>query len=127
MQATGGAEVRDWKRESGSRMGGDGAEADEDEAPARKVNDLQSNTDKFNRKTGSITRLGARENAVVASRRTEASERVDQTMQEVATDGAEIDAARGSVPMEGVEELLRCNRGPRLIPTGNLPSEVCRR
>ena len=79
-----GGEARDWKRESGSRVGGD----------------------------------------VGASSRTEASERVDQTMQEAATDGAESDAAGGSAPMEGEEVLLRCNRGPRLTPTRNLASEV---
>ena len=127
MHTNGGGEVRDWKRESGSRVGGDGAEASGDEALARTVNDRQSSADNFMRTTGFITGLGAGQNAVGSNSRTEASERVDQTMQEVATDGAEIDAARGSVPMEGVEELLRCNRGPRLIPTGNLHSEVFRR
>ena len=121
-----GTEVRDWKRESGSRMGGDGAEADEDEAPARKANDLQSNTDKFNRETGFINRLGATESAVGASSRTEASERVDQTMQDSVTDGAESDAAGGSAPMEGVEDLFRCNRSPRLTPTQQLPLKVFR-
>jgi hypothetical protein len=120
MQANGG-EVRDWKSESGSRMCGDSAEAGEDKAPARKVNDLQSSTDTFNRKTGFITRLGARENAVGASSRTEASEQVDQTMQDAAADSAVSDAAGGSAPMEVVEDLFRCDCGPRLTPTQQLP------
>ena len=90
-------------------MGGEGAEAREDEAPVRKVNDLQISTDKFNRNPGVIPRLGARENAVRTSSRAESSERVDQTTQ------AAPDAEEGCETMEGVEELLRCNRGCRLI------------
>ena len=112
MQANGGAEVQDWKRGSGSRMVGDGAEAGEEEVPACKVNDLQSSTDKFNSKKGLITRLRASENAVGANSLTQASERVDQTMQGAATDGAGSDAAEGSAPLQGVGELLRCNRAP---------------
>jgi len=102
-------------------MGGGGAEAFEDEAPARKVNDLQSSTDKYNGKTGIITRLGARANAARASSRAQAWERADQTMQQAATDGAESDAAGGSAPMEGVEDMFRCSRGPLVSPIQQLP------
>jgi hypothetical protein len=46
MHANGGGEARDRKnRERDAPMGGEGADAGEDEAPARKVNDLQSSTD----------------------------------------------------------------------------------
>ena len=108
MHSNGGGQGQNRKkRERDSLMGGEGAEAGEDEAPARKANDLQSSTDKFNRKTGIITRLGARMNAVRASSRTQASERADQTMQQAATDGAESDAAGGSEPIEVVEDLFR--------------------
>jgi len=123
MLANGGGEDRDRKkRERDSPKDGEGADAGEDEAPARKINDLQSSTDK--RKTGFITRLRARENAGRASSRTEAWEPVDQTMQEATTDGAEPDASGGCAPMEGVEDMFRCNRGPRLNLHSNFPSEV---
>ena len=108
MHANGGGEGRDRKkRERDSLMGGEGAEAGADEAPARKLNDLQSSTDKSNRKAGIINRLGARTNAVRASSRAQASERVDQAMQQAATDGADSGAAGGSEPMEVVEDLFR--------------------
>jgi hypothetical protein len=124
LRANGGGDVRDGKkRERDSPMGGGGAEAGEDEALARKVNDLQSSTDKFNRNAGFITRLGARATAVRASSRAQASERAGKTMQQ-ATGGAESDAAGGSSPMEGVEVLFRCSHGPHLPQHCNFPSEV---
>ncbi|KAJ1482518.1 hypothetical protein T484DRAFT_1803861 [Baffinella frigidus] len=82
MQANGGGEVRDREREGDSRVGGEGEEAGEDEAPARKVNDLQNSTNNFN---------FTKENAALASSRTEAWERLDQPMQEAATVGEESD------------------------------------
>ena len=118
LRANGGGDVRDGtKRERDSPMGGGGAAAGEDEALARKVNDLQSSTDKFNRNAGFITRLGARATAVRASSRAQASERAGQPMQ-LATGGAESDAAGGSAPMEGVEVLFRCSRAPHLPQQG---------
>jgi hypothetical protein len=121
LRAEGSGDVRDGKkRERDSPMGG--GEAGEDEALARKVNDLQSSTDKFNRKAGFITRLGARATAVRASSLAQASERADQTMQQAT--GAESDAAGGSGPMEGVDDLFRCNRGPQLPQHSNFFSEA---
>ena len=120
MRANGGGEDRDRKkRERDSREDGEGAHAGEDEAPARKINDLQSSTDK--RKTGFISRLRERGDAVRASSRAEAWERVDQTMQEAITECAEPDASGGCAPMEGVEDMFRCNRGPCQNPTQQLP------
>ena len=122
MYANGSDEARDKKkRERDPPMGGGGAQSFGDEAPARKVNDLQSSTDKYNRKTGILTRLGARTNAARASSRVQAWERADQTMRQVATDGAESDAAGGSAPMEDVEDMFRCSRGPRFPPSRQLP------
>jgi hypothetical protein len=59
-----------------------------------------------------------------ASARTEAWERVDQTMQEATTDGAEPDSAGGCAPMEGVEAMFRSVAPPVSIQSCNLPSEV---
>ena len=69
--------------------------------------------ERYSREDGEGADAG--EDGVLA--RTEAWERVDQTMQEAATDGAEPDSAGGYAPMEGVEDMFRCNRGPRLNPT----------
>ena len=65
----------------GARKRNSREDSDEDETPACKVNDLQSSTHKKN---------VHQENAVLASR-LEAWERVDPTMQEAATGGAESD------------------------------------
>ena len=92
-------------------------------APAPPTMDLQSSTDNCNGEAGFPTRGGARGTAVSASSRAQAAEPADQTMQ-LATGGADSDAAGGSAPMEGVEDMSRCNRGPHPPHHSNFPSEV---
>lgn len=79
----------------------------EDEAKARKGTDLQSNTNQFNLK---------KENAALASNRTEAWERVDQAIHE------SPDAEGGRAKMEGVDDLFRCTRGSRVTLTQQPPT-----
>jgi hypothetical protein len=80
----------------GARKRNSREDVDEDETPARKVNDLQSSTQKKNMH---------QENAVLAGR-TEAWERLDKTMSEASTvsadsDEADLSAMLGSLGLGG--------------------------
>ena len=116
---TGGGEVRNRERETDSRGG---PEAGEGEAPAWKLNDLLSSTNKF--KTN--------ENAVLASSRTGGWERVDGDLYKTALarslPGAweRVDGDLYQTMQEGAADLLRCNYGSRLTPTQQLPIEGIR-
>ena len=106
---TGGGEVRDRGGETDSRVV---PEAGEDEAPAWKLNDLQSSTNKFKTK----------ENAVLASNRIGVWERVDGDLYQTALarslPGAweRVDGDLYQTMQEGAEDSLRCNIGFRLTP-----------